>query len=61
MADAAAALPGIWKVFQPLREESVPKRHLDFRQALGVHDIAFLDDFVPEEQESGQRVHLIVG
>src|ERR1019366_1392950 len=41
------------------RIESITIRHSDFRQTLGVDDIAFLDDIVPIEQKGGQSVNLV--
>ena len=35
------------------RKESVPVRHLDLRQTLGVHDVALLNDTVPIEHKGG--------
>lgn len=35
------------------RNEHIPTRHLDLRQTLGVHNVAFLNDAVPIEQGSG--------
>ena len=60
MPAPAVALSRIRKLFQPLRQKSVSKRHLHLRQALRVHHIAFTDDLVAKEQIRGEGVNLIV-
>src|ERR1019366_3590893 len=50
-----------WRPVFPFwrKSKSITIRHLDLRQALGVHDFVFLDDVALVQQEGGQRVHLV--
>src|SRR5262245_44293770 len=41
------------------RNVSIPIRHSNLRQALGVHDIVFLNDAVAVEHIGGQTVHFV--
>src|SRR3972149_11035007 len=54
-----AAATGLQDIFRPCRHESIPIRHLDLGQTLGVKDLALLNDAVPIEQKSGQSIHLV--
>ena len=53
MSSMASALFHVADIFQPQRHESVAIRHLDFRQALRIDNVALLDDVIPKEHEGG--------
>jgi len=50
-----------WRPMLPQGGErkSITIRHLHLRQALGVHDLVFLNYVVLVQQEGGEGVHLI--
>ena len=52
---------GIRRVHRHGRNEAIPVRHFDLRQAVGVHDLGLLDDAVPIEQKRDQRVDFVHG
>src|SRR5262249_34837424 len=41
-------------------DESVPVRHLNFRQRAGVHHVVLADDLVEVEEISGCRINFVV-
>src|SRR5882724_13099094 len=49
------------KLVRKADDESVPVRHLYFRQRLRVHLIVLADEFVKRQNVRGQSVDLVVG
>jgi hypothetical protein len=56
---AASPFPLVRDVGESLGNKSVAIRHLNSRQCLGIHDVAFLNDFALGEYECGKRVNLV--
>src|SRR5262245_15726114 len=63
-ASGPPALPPAGLLFRRIhrdcRNEAVSVRHFDLRQGLGVHDLVFLDDAVPIEQEGSHGVDFVM-